>query len=553
MCLHQVNVDNPTRLERYRMLEKLLINSRRNPRELPGIMNALGPPRDITSMVKPGSFKGKKVAVIGAGAAGLSAAFELRKLGFDITIFEARENRVGGRIYTHYFDSENYGELGAAAIPISHETTWHYINLLRLNTRPFIQVNPNAFIYVKNTRVRNDLDGNNVKGEIYPIFEMKDCEKNLSWMELLSYTMDTPLLEMCPELRIELLNIRKISDDTIDYWDYFNGRQVMETLGLSNGAINMLSSISNFVRLLLYYGYIEGIMGNSALSFNAMYEIVGGASLLPIALYNSLNCPYPKEYANIAPEALGKVDVRMGSWVEGICRLEQKNKVGVIYNNKKLLSPKKEDFDFCVCAIPFSTLRNVELNPVFSNKKMEAILESNYVLAQKTLLLCNRRFWQDGSPNEAIIGGNSYTDLPISSIWYPSDRKNVDQPGVLLASYGLGMDSIRYGNLPRNIKYEELKKQVEMVHGLPYGYLDSIAMDWKYVNWQGEPWSLGGYCYFLPEQRKLFLYSMGTPEYNNKVFFAGEHVSNTHGWINGALQTGMKAAVDLAMAANMKS
>lgn len=540
--LHQVNVNNPTNLERYSMMEELLINSKRDPRELPGIINALSPPKDITSIAKPGTFKDKKVAVLGAGVAGLSAAFELRKLGFDITIFEARENRIGGRIYTHYFDNEHYGELGAMRIPVSHEATWHYINLFGLNTRSFVQVNPNTFIYVKKTRVRNDPEGENVKKEIYPKFKMRNWEKKLSWTELLSYAMDTPLLEMSPELRIELLKIKRKTDSVINYWDYFNHRQVMEKLGLSNGAINLLNNVSTFTRLLLYYGYIETIMETSSLSFSIMYEIMGGTSLLPIALYNSLVSPSPREYVGIEAEALGKIDIRMGTWVEGICKLEQRNKVGIIFNSKKMLSPKKEDFDYVICTIPFSTLRNVELNPLFSNRKMEAIMEADYTLAQKSLLLCNKRFWQ----KQGIIGGGSFTDLPISTIWYPSDRKGANQPGVLLASYNLGIDAIRYGNLPRFLKLGKLKEQVEMVHGLPYGYLDSVVTDWKYVNWQEEPWSLGGFCYFMPEQRRLFLYSMGIPEYNNKVFFAGEHVSVTHGWINGSLQTGMKAANDLA-------
>lgn len=549
MYLHHDNVNNPTDLERYSIMEELLINSRRDPRELSGIVNALSPPVDITSIAKPGAFKNKKVAILGAGVAGLSAAFELRKLGFDITIFEAREKRIGGRIYTYYFDKENYGELGAMRIPVSHETTWHYINLFGLNTRPFIQVNPNAFIYVKNTRVRNDPEGENVKREIYPKFRMRAWEKQLSWMELLSYAMDTPLLQMSPELRIELLHIRRITDGTINFWDYFNHRQVMEKLGLSNGAINLLNSVSTFTRLLLYYSYIETAMETAALSFTTMYEIVGGLSLLPIALYSSLTNPNPKEYVGISANDLGKVDIRMGTWVEGICRLGERNKVGIIYNNKKILGAKKEDFDYVVCTLPLSNLRNVDINPLFSNRKMEAIIEADYTLAQKSLLFCKKRFWQE----QEIVGGGSFTDLPISTIWYPSDRKSANQPGVLLASYNLGLDSIRYGNLPKFLKLDQLKEQVERVHGLPYGYLDSIVIDFKSVNWHDEPWSLGGFCYYQPEQRRLFLYAMGLPEYNNRVFFAGEHASITHGWINGSLQTGMQAANDLAKNASYHS
>lgn len=546
MYLHQDNVNNPTNLERYSIMEELLINSRRDPRELSGIVNALSPPADITTIAKPGAFKNKKVAILGAGVAGLSAAFELRKLGFDITIFEARENRIGGRVYTYFFDRENYGELGPMRIPVSHETTWHYINLFGLDTRPFVQVNPNAFIYAKNTRVRNDPEGENVKREIYPKFRMRTWEKQLSWQELLSYALDTPLLQMSPELRIELLHIRRITDGTINYWDYFNHRQVMEKLGLSNGAIDMLNSVSSFVRLLLYYNYIETAIETSSLSFTTMFEIVGGTYLLPYALYNSITSPNPKEYVGIEPKDLGKVDIRMGTWVEGICKLDKRDRVGVIYNNRKILNSRKEDFDYIVCALPLSNLRNIDINPLFSNRKMAAIREVDYVSAQKTILLCKKRFWQE----QGIVGGGSYTDLPIASIWYPNDNKGANQPGVLLGSYNLAEDAVRFGNLPKFLKFEELKRQIERVHGLPYGYLDSVVVDWKDMNWDEEPWSLGGFAFLMPEQRRLYQYAMTTPEYNRKIFFAGDHASVVHGWINGSLQTAMIAANDLAREAS---
>lgn len=549
MLLNEVYMTNPTNLERYSIMEDLLIDSRRDPKDLYGLLETLGPPDDITTIAKPGAFKGKKVAVLGAGVAGLAAAFELRKLGFDITIFEANENRIGGRIYTYYFDNKTYGELGAMRIPVSHETTWHYINLLGLNTRTFVQNNPNGFIYVKNVRVRNDSEGINVSRKIYPKFKMRRWEKSLSWMELLNYALNTPLLMMTPKQRIDLLRIKRRTDPIINYWDYFNHRQVMEKFGLSNGAINMLNNVAPFVRLLLYYGYIETAMENSGLAFTTMFEIVGGLSLLPISLYNSLTNPNPKEYSNICPNEIGDVDIRLGTWVEGICRLEN-NKVGIIYNSRKMLGPRKQDFDFCVCAIPFSTLRNVDINPLFSNRKMEAIIEADYTLSQKTLFLCNRRFWQEGGPKEAIYGGGSFTDLPISTIWYPSDRKRTNQPGVLLASYNLNIDTVRFSNQSKYTKFNEAKRQVEMVHGLPRGYLNNIVVDWKSYNWEQDPWALGAFCFFQPEQRRLFLYAMGLPEYDNRVFFAGEHVSNTHGWINGSLQTAMQAANGIAKTAN---
>ena len=131
---------NPTDEERHKMLMITLEEANRT-EDFDNLVELLSPPKDITTIGAPGSCKGIKVGIIGGGIAGLSSAFELRKLGFDVTIFEMQENRIGGRIYTHYFDKDKrvYGELGAMRIPVDHETTWHYINTFGLKTRPFIQ------------------------------------------------------------------------------------------------------------------------------------------------------------------------------------------------------------------------------------------------------------------------------------------------------------------------------------------------------------------------------------------------------------------------------
>ena len=97
--------DNPGASDRYLLAQYALTQSGRK-EDLSNIFGLLAPPPSITSYAKPGEFKGLKVGIMGAGLAGLATAFELRKLGFDITIFEALEDRIGGRIYTHYFDNK---------------------------------------------------------------------------------------------------------------------------------------------------------------------------------------------------------------------------------------------------------------------------------------------------------------------------------------------------------------------------------------------------------------------------------------------------------------
>ncbi len=118
----------------------------------------------------------------------------------------------------------------------------------------------------------------------------------------------------------------------------------------------------------------------------------------------------------------------------------------------------------------------------------------------------------------------------------------------MLHPYGYNLDATCWVILPDDLRFEEIKREIEKVHGLPEGYLNKIAVELKTVNWNTERWFRGGLCFFTPEQKRLFSYAMSLPEYDNRVFFAGEHISANHRWVQGALKSGMEAANELAKA-----
>ncbi|MGU9537651.1 flavin monoamine oxidase family protein [Clostridium tepidum] len=559
-----IQPNNPTYEERNNMLKSVLeevdrIEDYNNIREL------LSPKKEITNIIPPGKGKGTKIGIIGGGVAGLSSAFELRKLGFDITIFEKQKKRIGGRIYSYYFDRDRnlYGELGAMRIPVSHETTWHYIDIFGLETRPFVQENENAIIYIRNKRVRNDPYGRNVMKKIYPEFNLSTFEKKIPWQEILSYALESELYNLDSSTRKELLQIKKEYSPKIKELGAISTRKIMKSKGLSEGAIELLSYLAPAVGYVYYGSYIENLQEQYSVNDYYRYYIKGGLSKLPVSFYNSLISKNPKEYKSISNSKLGKVKWMNGRTVTGIYKIDEKNKVRIKYREEKTLETYCKDFDYIICAIPFSSLRSVEVYPKFTPEKMQAIKELGYESAQKTILLCNNSFWEEGNKNERIIGGSSRTDLIISSIWYPnySIRQNIntgknikkhknyklqDSAGVLLASYNLNLDAIRLGNIDEKIRVELIKRQIEKVHDLPKGYLDSIVESYETIQWDNEQGFYGGITHYREEQQNLFAYASEQSEYDDRVYFAGEHISQTHGWIQGALSTGMEAANKIA-------
>ncbi len=552
--------DNPTNADRY-VLSRYTLEEDGWGEDLDAILRQLSPPAPITSLGNPGQFKGLKVGVIGGGLAGLSAAYELRKLGFDVKVIDALEDRVGGRVYTYYFNGQRdqYHEFGAMRIPVTHETVWHYVNQFKLPTRTFIQFNPNNYVYLKNTRVRNDRSGLNVMQYIYPYYDLTDYERTLSWQQLFYMGIDSPLLSATPQERIQIIQTLPQYSSRALVWSGNTSMRMMQAAGLSQGAISLIYNFHPVLAGNLYNSYIDYIQEDYPGSTTFQYEIPGGMCQLPLSFYRSLLSPNP--YPELGSAYAGAASYLKGCWVEGI-RYDGSGKVQLRYQHIKTRQRFAEDFDYVVCAIPFSTLRAVEIDPLFSNIKMRAIREVNYASSQKTMMLCRERFWE----KEGIFGGGSSTDLPVSSIWYPSDHipfvSDVTgtipdvlwrKPGVLLASYNFNLETTRLYNQPEDAMLAEVKKQVGAVHGLSPAYMDSIVQGFKSVNWNQLPSFRGALCYFSPEQKEIFAYRMTLPEYGGRVFFAGEHISGVHRWMQGALQTGMQAANDLTLSCLARS
>ncbi|HEX2927173.1 MAG TPA: amine oxidase, partial [Ruminiclostridium sp.] len=142
-------------------------------------------------------------------------------------------------------------------IPVNHETVWHYINLFGLETIPWIQTDPNTFIYLHQIRVRNDPMGENVMKDIYPTYGLTAWEAATPWQELGYYGIEAPILEAPPAVRSEILQVKPEYSRQLLFWDSNNTRQMFQSRRLSQEAINFLTNLFPIGGEFLYNNYVD--------------------------------------------------------------------------------------------------------------------------------------------------------------------------------------------------------------------------------------------------------------------------------------------------------
>jgi monoamine oxidase len=187
------------------------------------------------------------------------------------------------------------------------------------------------------------------------------------------------------------------------------------------------------------------------------------------------------------------------------------------------------------------------LDRAFSGPKQRAVRELSYDSATKVLAVTARRFWE---ADDGIYGGGTYTDLPTGTTWYPADNATARdrtvsaRPAVMLASYSWGQAARRLGALPHRERAALALEHVARVH--PQLAVAGMVRRTASWSWDAHPWSGGAFAWFLPGQHAALHRHVIAPE--GRVFFAGEHASLSHTWMQGALESALRAVREMLTA-----
>jgi len=444
----------------------------------------------------------KKVLIMGAGLAGLSAAYELTQAGHDVTVVEAR-TRPGGRVYTmrEPFSDGLYAEAGPIFIPDTHDFTLKYVKLFDLQLDPFRQPNQTSVYHIRGKRITYK-HGDTVE---WPV-ELTPEEHELGRGGMRrKYEPDSIFQELGDPSSPDwpLASLKKY--DEMSFVDLFKRN------GASPGAVELMT-----LGWDILWG--EGLASVSALTVlrdawhqqeaTQRYRIRGGNDLLPKAFAARLadKIQYGSPVEHIEQDARG---VRLHVTRGGL---------------RHVLAG-----DYLICAIPFSVLRHINVAPRFSAGKQKAVEHLPYFSAARVSLQSRKKFWKD-----AGLSGFADTDLPVGEV-FDMTTNQTGQRGIL-QSYMGGRTARAVTAMKEDERVRFVLAQMEKVYpGIAENFEGGASKCWD-----EDVWSRGASSWYKPGQMSELWPHVARAE--GRIHFAGDHTSAWIRWMQGALQSGNRAA-----------
>lgn len=419
-----------------------------------------------------------KVIIIGAGFAGLSAAYYLHKKKIDFVILEAR-NRIGGRVFSHVMDEkENLViELGAEWVGNSHERMQNLCNEFGLELQ------------------NNQFDSHLIyQGKYY---RNGEWDYSADWKKKFQSIIDNyPKLTQAEKLRI----------DKMDWWRFLvnngcEGRDLdIRELLDSTDFGETIRSVSAFAALAEY--------AESSEKNEMDLKIKGGNSMF-------------------AQSVAGRIGMDKINLQHTVTRITQNAKGGVkVYcDNGQVFTGDK-----IICTIPTFAVKKIKWEPGLPADKISAMNELQYARINKNPLLFKKRFWKDESFDMVTDQSPHY--------FYHATKNQPSRKGVLI-SYTIGEKAAVVAS-----QSDEWRENMVMQTLKPF-FSDAREDFDRMTNyyWGNDKYSFGAYALYgkgqwfrvMPILKRSYIHT----------HFAGEHLADWQGFMEGAINTGEEAAAKI--------
>ncbi|MFN8217711.1 MAG: FAD-dependent oxidoreductase [Solirubrobacterales bacterium] len=451
----------------------------------------------------PASHGQPRVAIVGAGLAGLTCAHRLRQHGVAATVYEAHDSRVGGRCWTaRGFAGGQTAEHGGEFIDTAHRRIRALAAELGLRLRDvgaiaarFPHLHPRIFLAGEVRRFDDVYRGaallrRRADRDRRRIGRFHWLRPSAAARALDETSAEEWLTGAAPGRGHELLR-RAV-------------RQYMaEEYGLDCDRLSAINMVLEF--------------GSAGTESDERFHVEGGNDQLPWAL----------------AERLPAGALQLGQ------PLERLRRSGSGYALRFAGERRETSADVVVLCLPFTALRRVDLDGAGLGERRRRCIEQLGMGTNAKLLIGLRR-----PPGRYDRFDGEYFDERIDT--WDSSLGEPGRGGVLTVysggRYGAAYRGPTHGPAPGSVVAEALGRVERAVPGIAAGFAGRAWLD----RWATDPWTLGSYAAYMPGQFTRFWGFAGLPE--GGLHFGGEHTATeAQGYLEGAVRSGERCAREVAV------
>jgi tryptophan 2-monooxygenase len=493
----------------------------------------------------PPEALGAEVAIVGGGIAGITAAYELMKLGLKPVLYES--GRLGGRLRSEPFEGDSglIAELGGMRFPESSVCFYHYLDLLGLRTRPFPNpldaATPSTLLDLEGDQVYVEADRN-----LPPVLQ----EISDAWRDALEEHADFGNLQAAIRTR-DVGALKNIWNRLVPLWD-------------ERTFYDFVASSKAFRRHPFRHREIFGMVGFGTGGWdsdfpNSMLEIlrvactnldenqrmvIGGVEQLPRKLW-----AHAPDRITHWPHGTSLSALHQGSPRPAVTAIKRAagedfavtDRWGAVRRYKAVL----------VTCQSWLLTTHIDCDEhLLSHPLWMALDRTRYMQSSKTFVMVDRPFWKDRDPvSGRHVMSMTLTDRITRGTYLFDEGEG--RPASICLSYSWMGDALKV--LPLSI--DERVSLMLRALGKVYPSVDirsHVIGNPITVSWESDPNFLGAFKGALPGHyrynHRMYTHFMQSekPPAQQGIFLAGDGISWTPAWAEGAIQTALNAVWGIA-------
>jgi monoamine oxidase len=438
------------------------------------------------------------VVVIGAGLSGLYCARLLEQQGVRVTVLEGRPDRVGGRVYTLH-DLPGRPEAGGEIFGPQYGRC---LDVLRELDVPQKAPNPRTQVRAGDLLLR--IRDQNIRIEAWPAHPLNPHPEDLRRL--------TP-----PQLFFAhlagLAPFKSLDDWTrpeLSQWDV-SFAQWMASQGFNDETIRLQqvntaygNTLYDVSAMHVFHFYVWSRMNATG---PGRTQCVGGNDRLPKGMHDGL-----------------KGSVHLGA---RIVALEDRGDHVVAFAE----DGKVTEATLAVCTLPATILRHLRVDPPLAGLQREAVQSLPYYATFQAHYAFRRRFWEDDGLPPSL-----WTDGALDRVNLLRDESG--EPACLLV-YVNGLQAQRLDKLSPAEADRFIRAELGRIRPSTRGQLRLLRLHSN----QNDPYISGSYAFWSPGMPLRFPAALAAQ--HGRIHFAGEHTARIARGMEGAMESGERAALEV--------